>query len=197
MQRVKTALPAATGLAGAALVLAGCAAPAEPSAAPQPGADGLTRIVRLARERAVLSDQVAASKFGSGKPVTDSAREAVVVDTARADATRDGVDPEWAARVFRDQIAASTHVQNELLRQWREHPDQRPSRQPDLAQVRPQLDRIGDELIAALKTATPARENPACGATLEQVVGREAADLDPIHRAALDRALNSVCPLPS
>lgn len=189
MNRGKIPFP----VAAAVLVLAGCGAPSEAPTAPLPGADGLTRIVRLAEERAVLSDQVAASKFGTGKPVTDPVREAVVVDDARTNASRNAVDPEWAAQVFLDQIAASTQVQNDLLRQWNENPGQRPSEKPDLAQIRPQLDRIGEELIVALRDASPAREHPGCAVTLGQAVTEGAGDLDQIHRAALDRALSSIC----
>lgn len=189
MKRAK--IPFVTTAVAAALLLVGCGAPAEP---PAPGANGVVDLVRLAEERAVLSDQVAASKFGTGKPVTDPAREAVVIDDARADATRGGVDPEWAAQIFQDQIAASTQVQNDLLRRWSEQPDLRPSEKPDLTTIRPQLDRIGTEIITALKAAQPFRTTPDCAATLDQTVRTEAADLDETHRSALIRALDSVCP---
>ncbi|MGW0893315.1 chorismate mutase [Saccharopolyspora sp. NPDC002578] len=191
MKRVEIT-PAAVFVA--ALLLAGCGAPAEPAAAqPVAGADGITDLVRLAEERAVLSDQVAASKFGTGKAVTDPAREAVVIDGARADAARAGVDPEWAAQVFQDQIAASTQVQNDLLRQWAEQPALRPSEKPDLTTIRPELDRIGTEIITALEAAEPLREAPDCAPTLDRAVATESADLDQIHRAALDEALHSIC----
>ncbi|OLM16822.1 MULTISPECIES: gamma subclass chorismate mutase AroQ [unclassified Pseudonocardia] len=184
----------AASVAVVALV-AGCGDPPEPltdgpaGAAP---ADGLTRVVDLAAERAVLSDRVAAAKAGTGQPVTDPAREKVVVDDARADAARDGVDPEWTARVFADQIAASTQVQEDLLRRWTEQPGARPA-PVDLAQVRPELDRIGDELVAALKLATPARAHEDCASSLAQAAVTRSATLDDVHRAALGRALMSVC----
>jgi chorismate mutase len=155
--------------------------------------DGLAQVVRLAAERAAVSDQVAAAKFGTGQAVTDPAREAVVVADARAQADREGVDPEWVARVVGDQIAASTQVQNDLLRQWSEHPDSQPAERPDLAQVRPEITRISNELVAALKAVEPVRADDACPASLAAAVTAQAGDLDTVHRAALDRALVSVC----
>jgi chorismate mutase len=153
----------------------------------------LAQVVRLAAERAAVSDQVAAAKFGTGQAVTDPAREAVVVADARAQADREGVDPEWVARVVGDQIAASTQVQNDLLRQWSEHPDTQPAERPDLARVRPEITRISNELVAALKAADPVRADEACPTSLAAAVTAQAGDLDAIHRAALDRALVSVC----
>ncbi|MCX2729791.1 chorismate mutase [Saccharopolyspora sp. NFXS83] len=191
MKRVEIPIAA---VVAAGLLLTGCGAPAAPPAdTPVAGADGVADLVRLAEERAVLSDQVAASKFGTGKAVTDPAREAAVIDGARADATRGGVDPEWAAQVFQDQIAASTQVQNDLLRQWSEQPALRPSEKPDLTAIRPELDRIGTAIIAALKTAEPSRATPGCAKTLDQALATESADLDQTHRAALDKALDSIC----
>jgi chorismate mutase len=186
-----------TALVITAAVLAGCGHPAPSSTEVRgPSTDGLTQVVQLAAQRAAVSDRVAAAKFGTGQPVTDPEREAVVVADARAQAGRVGVDPAWVARVVLDQIAASTQVQNDLLRQWTEHPDSRPAERPDLAQVRPEITRISNELVAALKVAEPARAQAGCSASLAAAVRTQAGELDDIHRAALDRALRSVCDQP-
>jgi chorismate mutase len=178
----------------AAAVLAGCGqSPTSSTEVPGTSADGLGQVVQLAAQRTRVSDRVAAAKLGTGQPVTDPEREAVVVADARAQADRDGVDPEWVARVVLDQIAASTQVQNDLLRQWTEHPDSRPAEQPDLAQVRPEITRISNELVAALKIAEPARVRADCSSSLAAAVKAQAGELDDIHKAALDRALKSVC----
>jgi chorismate mutase len=97
------------------------------------------------------------------------------------------------ARVVADQIAASTQVQNDLLRQWTEHPDSQPTERPDLAQVRPEITRISNELVAALKIAEPSRAQQDCSSSLAAAAQAQAGELDDIHRAALDRALQSVC----
>ncbi len=188
----------APALAGAAMLLAllaGCGdqRPLTDGPLPTDQADGLTRIVQLAGERVTLSDQVAASKFGTPQPVTDPAREAAVVADARADAGRAGVDPEWVARVFTDQIAASTQVQNALFRLWTDQPATRPAQRPNLATVRPELDRVGDELVAEMKAAAPARGHEECPARLAQAAVATAKPLDEPHKAALGRALASVC----
>jgi chorismate mutase len=194
-------LTAGAGLVIAAVALAGCGrsaapAPEQPSTSVEvqaPSADGLADVVRLAAERAAVSDQVAAAKAGTGQPVTDPAREAVVIEDARTQAGSVGADPEWVARVVGDQIAASTQVQNDLLRQWSEHPDTQPAQRPDLAQIRPEITRISNELVAALKVAEPVRSQESCSASLAAAVAAQSADLDAIHQAALSRALVSVC----
>ncbi|WP_345603765.1 gamma subclass chorismate mutase AroQ [Pseudonocardia adelaidensis] len=183
-----------TTLVIAAAVLSGCGQPATSSTeVPGRSAAGLAKVVQLAAQRATVSDRVAAAKLGTGQPVTDPEREAVVVADARAQADRDGVDPEWVARVVADQIAASIQVQNDLLRQWTEHPDSRPAERPDLAQVRPEITCISNELVAALKIAEPARAQEDCSSSLAAAAQAHAGELDDIHRAALDRALQSVC----
>ncbi|GAA0942765.1 chorismate mutase [Pseudonocardia zijingensis] len=183
-------------LAVTAAMLAGCGQAATPSA-PGPSAERLARVVQLAAERAAISDRVAAAKFGTGKPVTDPEREAVVVADARAQADRAGVDPDWVTRVVSDQIAASTQVQNDLLRQWDEHLGSGPSERPDLAEIRPEITRISTELVTALKGAEPVRTQEDCPSALAAAVRQQAGELDPLHAAALDRALRSVCSAPT
>lgn len=181
--------------AGVLALATGCADPPPPLGQGAPGAapaDGLTRVARLAAERVVISDRVAAAKVGTPAPVTDPARETAVLADARADAARTGVDPEWVARILTDQIAASTQVQNDLIRRWTDRPDSRPPR-ADLARVRPELDRIGDELVAALKLAAPARAHEDCPASLARATVAAARPLDDAHKAALGRSLGSVC----
>lgn len=194
---------AVAGLVIAAAVLAACgqpaatppptAAPGSPTAAPTPSADGLAQVVQLAAQRTLVSDQVAASKLGTGQPVTDPAREAVVIADARAQAGRLGIDPEWVARVVQDQIAASTQVQNDLLKQWAEHPESKPTERPDLAKVRPEITRISNDLVAALKVAEPVHAQGSCSASLAAATTTQDEQLDAIHKAALDRAVKSVC----
>lgn len=183
------------GVAAIAL-LSGCADPPPPLSDGAPGAapaDGLAAVVTLAAERAEVSDRVAAATFGTPAPVTDPAREAAALAAARADAVRDGVDPEWTARVVADQVAASTQVRNDLIRRWTEQPQTRPAGGADLAAVRPELDRLDDELVAALKIAAPARGHEDCPSTLAQAAVVAARPLDDVHKAALGRSLMSVC----
>ncbi|TCK21610.1 chorismate mutase [Pseudonocardia endophytica] len=185
-------------VAGAVLLLAllaGCSGtpPLSQGPLPEDGGQGLDRIVALAARRVVVSDQVAAAKVGTGQPVTDPPREAAVIAAARTEAEKDRVDPEWAARVFTDQIAASTQVQNDLLRQWTDRPDTKPAQRPALATIRPELDRIGTELVAAMAQAAPARSHEACAGRLAQAAVDAAKPLDDVHRSALGLSLTSVC----
>jgi len=95
--------------------------------------------------------------------------------------------------VVAEQIAASTQVQNDLHRQWTEHPDSQPAERPNLVQVRPEITRISNELVAALKITEPARAQEGCSSSPAAAARTQAGELDDIHRAALDRVLRSVC----
>ncbi|MEQ3554271.1 chorismate mutase [Pseudonocardia nematodicida] len=190
----------ATRTAGAVVLvalLAGCGndqpAPLHegtPGAAP---ADGLARIVDLAAERAEMSDRVAAAAFAAGAPAADPAREAAVVAGMREEARRADVDPEWAARVAGDQVAAEAQVRDALVRGWTDRPDTAPAGGADPAAPDPEIDRIDGELVAALRTATPARAHEDCASTLAQAAVTRARGMDDLHRAALGAALRSVC----
>ncbi|MGW2207417.1 chorismate mutase [Streptomyces sp. NPDC001774] len=157
----------------------------------------LGTIVRLAAERVMTADTVAAAKWGTTQPIDDPAREKTVLDSAATQAAKHGIDRATVQRIFKDQIAANKDVQRALYAQWQEHPAEQPTHRPDLAtQVRPVLDRIGGQLLTAIQQAQPLLSRPDCDALLErgkattvQVMG-----LDAIHRSGLDQALAHTCP---
>ncbi|MBW0104968.1 gamma subclass chorismate mutase AroQ [Pseudonocardia sp. KRD-291] len=177
------------------LATAACAAgppspatPAGPAATPGPA---LTDLTRLAARRIALSDTVAAAKFGTPSPIEDPARERRVVDDAAAVASREGLDPARAQTFFRDQIEASKVVQRGLFRLWADRVDLRPRARPDLGAVRPELDRIGAQMVAGLRATSPVRAGAGCPAALS--ADAAAVPGDALHREALDVALRSVC----
>ncbi|RZT84281.1 chorismate mutase [Pseudonocardia sediminis] len=163
---------------------------AVPSPPPAPTA-GLTGLTHLAARRIALSDTVAAAKFGTPTPIEDPVREQQVVDAAGAAAARDGLDPAGTQAFFRDQIEASKVVQRGLFRLWADRADLRPRARPGLAAVRPELDRIGAEMVTQLRVTTPARTAESCPAELSSDAASVGSDA--LHREALGVALRSVC----
>jgi len=173
-------------LAGAAL--AGCAMPARSATPIEPLLD---RIV----ERNAIGDQVALSKWDSGKPVLDAAREAAVLAGVRAQAAAHGVDADDAARFFGMQIESNKLVQYQLLAQWRLRgyaPD-RP--RPDLAALRTRLDQLQGEMLDALQASAAARQAPDCPVATARAAEAYALRrrLDQVHRTALVRSLGDFC----
>ncbi|MET9866739.1 chorismate mutase [Streptomyces sp. NPDC006386] len=199
-ERLRSAL---TLLAAATTLAVGSAAPAAaaverpaPATHTAAAAHGLTTVTELVAERLLLADKVAAAKYGTDTPIDDPVREAQILDDVRARAVGLGLDPDAVAAVFRDQIEANKLVQRGLYARWDAHPDERPTERPDLAkEVRPALDRITTQLLAALAETEQARALPSCGPRLVIAAGWSAYDhrLDALHLEGLGRALPSVC----
>ena len=122
-------------------------------------------------ERLALAREVAWTKFHSGAPVLDPAREdalkAVFVEQARAR----GLDPHRAEAFIIAQLDASRAVQTELLRRWA-NPAARPAHPPrDLASdLRPALAALTPRLIAALPP-TPRQDLAAATARILELDG--------------------------
>ena len=147
-------------------------------------------------ERLQVSDDVAASKFGTGSPIEDPVREAQVLDSVRKQAEAAGVDADAAVAFLRDQITASKIVQRGLFDRWTAHPEEAPTTPPDLGTIRSKLDQLTTALLAELKDTEPVRDNPvACGVqlALAGMSGAAAKHLDGLHRQALRTATDSVC----
>jgi chorismate mutase len=150
----------------------------------------------LVIERIRVSEDVAASKFGAGALLEDSAREEQVLARVRTQAAATGVDPDVAVAFFRDQITASKVVQKGLFDRWTAHPEEAPTTRPDLNRVREQLDRLTTELLQELKSTTELRGKPvACAMQLALAANSGAVlkRLDTLHRRALRAATRSVC----
>ncbi|GAA4853484.1 chorismate mutase [Saccharopolyspora rosea] len=176
-----------------AVIVAGGVAAGVPASAAR--AESLDPLVRSAAERVATSDQVAAAKWGTGQPIDDPAREQQVLDGVARRSVELGLDPEETERVFRDQIEASKLVQRGLQEYWAAHPDRQPTERPDLGRVRPEIDRLNDELLTELRDTEQVREHASCGGRLLAAYRHVDADmrLDALHRAGLGRALPSVC----
>ncbi|MFB9574161.1 MULTISPECIES: chorismate mutase [Streptomyces] len=150
----------------------------------------------LVIERIRVSDDVAASKFGTGSPIEDSVREAQVLEQVRNQAEAAGVNPDTAVAFFQDQITASKIVQKGLFARWTAHPEEAPTTRPDLGPIREQLDQLTTALLQELKDTEELRERPiACMVQLALATGSGAVRerLDTLHREALRTATQSVC----
>lgn len=197
---------AITGLLGAATVLTvpqAVAADAPAHAASISSTVGTAKplgvlgpLTDLVIQRILVSDAVAASKFGTASPIEDPVREAQVLEQVRAQAEASGVNPDDAVAFFQDQITASKAVQKGLFARWTAHPEEAPTTRPDLGPIREQLDRLTTALLQELKDTQALREKPvACTVQLALATGSGAVltHLDTLHHQALGTATHSVC----
>ncbi|MDY1003800.1 gamma subclass chorismate mutase AroQ [Curtobacterium sp. CFBP9011] len=163
------------------------------AAADQTDSTHLDAVGSLVLRRLLLADPVAQSKWLSGKPIADPVREQAVVDEAVSLARQQGVDPDLVTRVVRSQIAASKVVQRGLITSWTHHPATAPTTAPDLATIRPQLDAIDTDLVAAIGAAQATAASPQCAHLVVAERKRLSADLDPLHRKGIRDALAGFC----
>ncbi|WP_406640519.1 gamma subclass chorismate mutase AroQ [Amycolatopsis sp. WGS_07] len=109
----------------------------------------------LVLRRLAISEQVAAAKFGTGRPVDDPVREQRELARVRDLAREIGLDPDVAAGFLSDQIAASKEVQHRLFAHWTAHPGDRPADSPDLSMLRAELDGLTVALLDRLRATGP------------------------------------------
>ncbi|MGW2277278.1 chorismate mutase [Streptomyces sp. NPDC001770] len=150
----------------------------------------------LVIERIRISDDVAASKYGTESPIEDPVREEQVLQGVREQAVVIGVDPDEAAVFFRNQITASKTVQKGLFARWTAHPEEAPTTRPDLGPIRERLDQLTTDLLQELKRTQELRDSfIACTVQLALADGSGAVRerLDTLHRQALRTATRSVC----
>jgi chorismate mutase-like protein len=209
---LKTSSKVARGLAATAVTAAGAMSLTVPSAmaaeipqtsqhssralAPDGSFGRLGPLTDLVIERLLVSDDVAASKFGTDSPIENPVREQQVLDQVRTQAEALGLDPDDAVAFFRDQITASKEIQTGLFARWTAHPDQAPTTRPDLEQIRLRLDQLTTALLQQLAATVDVRDKPiACTVHLALAVGSGTVleRLDTLHRQALGTAVRSVC----
>ncbi len=152
------------GLCAGVWLLAGCCAPwAAKEATP------LSRLANGMEARLKIARDVAWSKANSGAPVLDVEREWVLLAALVKQGEEAGLPKARVERFFSAQIAASREVQTELLTAWAAGAKARPVTPPlDLrTQIRPRLDALSAELIAAL-AGVPEDEAPGDRVVVER-----------------------------
>ncbi len=157
---------------------------------------GLGQLTGLVADRLEVGDLVAASKFGTDKPIDDPAREQVVLDQARASAIQLGIDPDETVVFFRDQIEASKVVQRGLFARWTAHPAEAPATRPDLNEIRATLDKLSTDLLQALRSTTYVRHaglRCTVELTANSILTTAEHRLDHLHRKAFQGAVADVC----
>lgn len=154
--------------------------------------ESLNLLLATMNERLNIADQVALSKWDSGKPIQDSAREAQVIGTARMLATARQLDPDAVAELVAAQIEGNKLVQYGLLAQW-----QAAGKAPDVprsdlsTQIRTQLDELQTRLLKHYAAFTQYRNDPACTRWVDQA--RSTLAKDQLHRLALIRVTGELC----
>lgn len=119
------------------------------------GPADVDRVFDLMQQRLTIMRSVAAWKYVNNIAVTDAAREQQVLDATVAKAGRLGIDAQPARELFALQIRMARDVQDHFIAEWKK---QGKSNEPvrDLnKELRPELDRLGDELLQAIYLALP------------------------------------------
>ncbi|WP_434572948.1 chorismate mutase [Pseudomonas sp. Z3-6] len=154
--------------------------------------DDLTPLLNAIGERLAIADQVALSKWDSGKPVEDRQREREVIAAAVAQAPAYKLSGETVEAFFAAQIEANKMVQYINLSDWALDGKAPDLPRPDLVgEIRPQLDRLQKRLLQQLADFAPYRTDPHCPQWLAQATHHNKQH--PVHRLALIRATGGLC----
>ena len=148
------------------------------------------RVLELANERLALMPGVAAWKWQHRAPVSDAARERLVVAAAVGQGAPLGLAAPALERLFALEIELAREEESGLERRWRSRGYDFAGRVPSLAgEVRPRLDRLTSELLRALYLAAPAFARADFAARYAPAAARELASegwSDASRRALLE-----------
>ncbi|UVM72970.1 chorismate mutase [Pseudomonas alvandae] len=154
--------------------------------------EALTPLLNAIGERLLIADQVALSKWDSGKPVEDRQREREVIAAAVAQAPVYKLSGETVEAFFAAQIEANKFIQYVNLSDWALEGKAPDLPRPDLVgEIRPKLDRLQKRLLQQLADFAPYRTDPQCPQWLARATHHNKQH--PIHRLALIRATAGLC----
>jgi chorismate mutase len=175
---------------GAVVVVLASAAHAR---ADTPGS--LLELVDAAAQRLQTADPVAASKWTTGMPIDDPPRVQQVLAAVRTDATAQGVDPEYVAQVFNDQIDATEAVEYGRFAQWKLDPSSAPAAPPELSASRAVIDGLNRRMVNEIALHWDVLHASTCPAALDDARNAvtTARQLDELYQQALSFATHSYC----
>lgn len=164
----------------------------------QGAVDPLQALVETSAHRLAIGEQVALSKWDSGKAVEDAPREAQVVEGAVKISQSKGLDEASVTNFFKAQIEANKIIQYSLLADWRRAGKAPAHGAVDLVgAIRPQLDTVQTELIHELTDTATVRAGATCRVDVAKAVGRYLSTHKQkdggLYEIALDRALAATC----
>lgn len=161
-------------------------------AAPTPAPAALAPLLASIQQRLAVADQVALSKWDSGKAVEDRPREHDVIVGASIMANDFKVPAELVEPFFSAQIEANKLVQYARLAEWHLQGKAPDSPRPDLAgAIRPKLDELQKALLKELADFAPYRQQALCPVWL--AAANRQATQDPLRYLALTRATAPLC----
>lgn len=161
-----------------------------------PDAD-VRAVFQLMQDRLQLMQDVAAWKHARKAPVVDAEREQQVLEATVQQASELGIEAASARRLFSLQIRLAVRVQESCISSWRSGTAP-PQDVRDLAsQLRPQLDRLGTELLRSIYLSLPEFQRTDFAARYTRyAMILEAPGLTDSDRSQLTNALGSLRPGP-
>ena len=159
---------------------------------PAPAPAELRTLVETIAQRLEIANDVALSKFYSGKPVQDTDRERQVITNAESQAPTYHLEKD-AVRVFMtSQIEANKIVQYGRIAQWHDHGHAPAQPAADaMAGIRERLDTLQPRMMKQFAAFQPWHKNNDCSRWVETEILRQTAD--PITASALQRATHDLC----
>lgn len=136
------------------LLLAASFVHADPAAIGSPQ-DDVRQVFDLMQARLSVMRAVAAWKHANDVPVFDAEREQRVLDASVAQARRLGIDAASARELFALQIRLAREVQEHFISTWREQGSHAGHVRDLNRELRPELDRLGAQLLQAIYIALP------------------------------------------
>lgn len=176
---------------------------ASPVAGPVPArADDtapLVELVATAAQRLEVAEPVAAFKWNAHLAIEAPDRVERQLGQLVKQAREKQIDPDYVARVFRDQISASEAIQYQRFAQWKLDPAlrraQAPATAPDLAASRVAIDALNNKILSQISLDESLLRGPACAGQLEiaRVQTILARHFDDLYQRALRTATRSYC----
>lgn len=159
------------------------------------GAGPLTALVDALAERLAIAEPVAAYKWRAHTAIEDPARVDQELSTLREDAASADLDPDYVARVFGDQIAATEAVEYRRFSDWKLDPAAVPPAPADLSASRAAIDALNTKILSHISLNWSLLGSSTCAGLLQQAradVTRR-RNLDDLYRRALTAATVSYC----